>query len=419
GAERAVELIIALLGAKVRKQSTAEARDHSRVLSQLAARLLTRETPRQRHHAQHLGMLDQRLEQPRLRGNRQLQHDPLVDPVEVLQNLLEQHAVGGIALGAFDVHLGLDDRHQPVRQHRAGDVELLGHHGRDARPVGEVDHRPFLGPEHAELFRPLEKAGELRHRLHQLDAVRFLFQPLVDLDERHHAPVDQRLRCELAADLPVHRPLEQDRADHLAGAEARRADDSAAHLVDQAEHFLVVRPRALLDPVALERLGRGPARLVERGDEPIALLDFPHHVRLVHAHPCCSNAATPGSVRPSIHSRNAPPAVETNENSSATPAWFKAATVSPPPATDTSEPSLVSAAAVFASPTVAWSNGSVSNAPRGPFHTSVRQVLRTSASASTAVGPTSRIISSAATSWTLTVRTPGGLAANSFATTTS
>src|SRR5206468_12558785 len=33
-----------------------------------------------------------------------------------------------------------------------------------------------------------------------------------------------------------------------------------------------------------------------------------------------SNAATPGSVRPSIHSRNAPPAVETKVKSSATPA---------------------------------------------------------------------------------------------------
>src|SRR4029079_8241936 len=109
-----------------------------------------------------------------------------------------------------------------------------------------------------------------------------------------------------------------------------------------------------------------------------------HHFRLVHDFPCCSNAATPGSVRPSIHSRNAPPAVETKLNSPATPAWLSAATVSPPPATETSEPSLVSAAAVFASATVAASNGGVSNAPSGPFHTRVRQVLRTSASASTA-----------------------------------
>src|SRR5438270_12798073 len=132
-----------------------------------------------------------------------------------------------------------------------------------------------------------------------------------------------------------------------------------------------------------------------------------------------SSAATPGSVRPSIHPRNAPPAVETKVKSCATPAWLSAATVSPPPATDTSDPSLVSAAAVFASATVAASNGGTSNAPSGPFQTSVRQVFSTSASASTAAGPMSRIISPGATSCTLTMRMPGGLGLSSFATTTS
>jgi phosphoglycerate kinase len=45
---------------------------------------------------------------------------------------------------------------------------------------------------------------------------------------------------------------------------------------------------------------------------------------------------------------------------------------------------LVSAAAVRASATVAASKGAISNAPIGPFQTSVRQVLSASASASTA-----------------------------------
>src|SRR3954447_19335596 len=151
-------------------------------------------------------------------------------------------------------------------------------------------------------------------------------------------------------------------------------------------------------------------------DVPYPKHDMVHRSNFDHWR---TSAATPGSMRPSIHSRNAPPAVETNVKSPATPAWFKAATVSPPPATESSEPSLVSAAAVLASATVAASNGGVSNAPSGPFHTSVRQVLSTSASASTAAGPMSRIISSGATSCTLQVLTPGGSGANSFATTTS
>src|SRR5690606_37987402 len=116
------------------------------------------------------------------------------------------------------------------------------------------------------------------------------------------------------------------------------------------------------------------------------------------------SAATPGSSLPSIHSRKAPPAVETNEKSAATPAWLSAATVSPPPATETSEPSAVSAAAVRASATVAVSKGASSNAPSGPFHTRVRQVLSTSPSASTAAGPTSRIISPSSSAFTLAMR---------------
>src|SRR3546814_11057979 len=80
--------------------------------------------------------------------------------------------------------------------------------------------------------------------------------------------------------------------------------------------------------------------------------------------------------------------VETKVKSPATPAWLSAATVSPPPATEVSEPSRVSAAAVLASATVAVSKGGVSNAPSGPFHTKVRQFLSTSARASTAAGPT-------------------------------
>src|SRR4051794_12394357 len=154
----------------------------------------------------------------------------------------------------------------------------------------------------------------------------------------------------------------------------------------------------------------------DRLDVPYAEDDMVNGANVDHWR---SRAATPGSVRPSIHSRNAPPAVETKAKSPATPAWLSAATVSPPPATDTSEPSLVSAAAVLASATVAVSNGGVSNAPSGPFQTKVRQVFNTSASASTAAGPMSRIISSDATSWTLQVRKLGGLGANSFATTRS
>ncbi len=84
-------------------------------------------------------------------------------------------------------------------------------------------------------------------------------------------------------------------------------------------------------------------------------------------------AATPGSTLPSIHSRNAPPAVEMKVKSSAAPAWFRAETVSPPPATDTSLPSRVRRAATWAAAVVAASNGAISKAPSGPFQIRVLQ----------------------------------------------
>src|SRR3546814_16679355 len=87
------------------------------------------------------------------------------------------------------------------------------------------------------------------------------------------------------------------------------------------------------------------------------------------------SASTPGNALPSIHSRKAPPAVETKVKSPATPAWLSAATVSPPPATEVSEPSRVSAAAVLASATVAVSKGGVSNAQSGQLHNKVRHFL--------------------------------------------
>jgi hypothetical protein len=85
---------------------------------------------------------------------------------------------------------------------------------------------------------------QLRHRLHQLNAVHFVFKTLVDLDEGDDATRDQRLRGGLAIDFAVHRAFEQDRADHLVAGEGRCGDDAAAHLVDQAEHLRFARIQA-------------------------------------------------------------------------------------------------------------------------------------------------------------------------------
>src|SRR3984893_7140188 len=83
------------------------------------------------------------------------------------------------------------------------------------------------------------------------------------------------------------------------------------------------------------------------------------------------STSTQGNGFPSIHSRNSPAADETWLKAWATPAWFSAATVSPPPATEISFLALVRSAACRAATMVPRSNGVISKAPSGPFQTSV------------------------------------------------
>src|SRR4029453_11172920 len=304
----------------------------------------------QRHDAQHLGMMDEWFEQTSRRRDRKLQHDFLAvgNLRQFLQEPGKQQPVAFVTIGTLDVHLRLDDRDHPVDEDLARHLELLGDEDSDAGPVRVVDYRTLLGAEYAEALGPLKQSVEPGIRLHHLDAVLFVLEALVDLDERDNALLDQRPRDRGSVHSPIHRPFEQYGADHLATTVAGRLDDPRAHLVDQVEHLLVARPFVASIAVTHKGLGRGPAALVKRGDEAAAVSDLLVHFGVWHVrHPAlCSRTATPGSVRPSIHSRNAPPAVETKVKSPATPAWFRAATGSPPPATQTTPPRRGSAAAL-------------------------------------------------------------------------
>jgi len=285
-AQRFVELRVAHLVAQVVQQRAAEAGDDATVLRQFGASLGAAEAAGQSDDAQHLGMIHQRIEQAWRSRQRQLQHHLLAlgQRVQILEDFLQQYLVGLGALGGLDVHFGLDDRHQSPGEHLAADVELLRDHGGDALAIGEVDDRPLLGAEHAQPLGAGEQGIEFGHRLHHLDAVRLVLQALVDLDEGDDAALDQRGRGRLAIDAAVHGAFEQDRAQHLLSTEGRRGDDAAAHRVDKAEHLLVVRPGAFLDAIALERLGRRTAALVERGDEAVTLGDLLLHILIQHLH---------------------------------------------------------------------------------------------------------------------------------------
>src|SRR3546814_2458944 len=81
-----------------------------------------------------------RVEEAGLGRVRQFQHDRRAGPgVERRERFLEQQSVRGVALGALDIHLGLNDRDKAVRRDARGFGELLFDDRLDPCGVGEID----------------------------------------------------------------------------------------------------------------------------------------------------------------------------------------------------------------------------------------------------------------------------------------
>ena len=197
-------------------------------------------------------MVDQRLVETVHRGQRQLQHDLPVHAVQSLQDFIPQDLLGLGLVHDLDVHFRLQDRHQAVAQNLPPDGELLIDVRGDALGVGRVDHRAHLGAEDTLRDGAFQKIVQIAHRLHHLNAVGLVHQPLVALQERNHALVFPEIGGGgLALERAVHGHLEQDRADHLLAGEGRGAHDARPHLVDQVEHLGFRAVAVLVDPVEL------------------------------------------------------------------------------------------------------------------------------------------------------------------------
>ena len=99
------------------------------------------------------------------------------------------------------------------------------------------------------------------------------------------------------------------------------------------------------------------------------------------------SAATPGSTLPSRNSSDAPPPVETCVIFLATPAFFTALALSPPPMTVVA-PLSASSLAMAKVPSANFGN---SNTPIGPFQTTSLAASSTSPNAAMLFGPMSRM----------------------------
>ena len=221
-----------------------------------------------------------------LGGQGQLEHHfrALGQTVELAQDFLFQQRLGLGLGGGVDVDLGLHDRDQPGGNHLARKVELLLDHGADAVAVGLVDDRAFLGPEDALFGSRAQRGGKAGDGVHQLHGARPLGQPLVDLEERHHAA--------FVPDVVGHLPaihafaqgaFEQDGTDDLVAVEIGGLHDPGAHLLDFGEHRLFAVIVGGLHPVERQRLRGRAAALVQGGDEPPAAGNAIAFFRIGHA----------------------------------------------------------------------------------------------------------------------------------------
>src|SRR5438094_1659010 len=263
------------------------------------------------------------------RPDRLVRDDDVGEPVrrDLAQPLLDLVAQLALGVARLALVLGLtdtEDRHQPGRER-----------GRDLvreRAVGLVEVLAALGvAEHDTVDPQLDE-----HRRRDLAgerAARLLVHVLRVDGDAVGRPARGRQRGERHAHGDV---------DALAGAH-------------RGEELARLRLRLVHLPVA--------------GDERGA-----RHAR----------ASTPGSLRPSISSSEAPPPVETWSTRSSSPKRASAATLSPPPTT------VVAAVLATASATVRvpCANGPSSEAPIGPFQKTVPAPSIAPAYARAVAGPT-------------------------------
>lgn len=117
---------------------------------------------------------------------------------------------------------------------------------------------------------PGQHEVEVGHRLHELRAVGFVSQSLVDFEEGNDVLHDpQVLGGVPTVDVAVHGVLEKDGAEDAIAVETRTGDDPSAHLVHEGEHLVIAGVGAFVNAVALERLRAAATALVKRSDEAV------------------------------------------------------------------------------------------------------------------------------------------------------
>ena len=218
-------------------------------------------------------MLDDLLVEVVYRRESDLEHNGLVHLIEMSEDLTLEDLLSLSLIGAVDVHLGLEDRHQTVREDLLTPLKLLCHDSLDALLISLLDDTALLGTEDVVLHSILAEVVETGEVLHQLHAILLLAEALVDLEERNDVEVvPEVVRGLLAVDLTAHGALEEDHTDDLMLSKAGALDHTGTHLVDELKHLRLVAPGILGQTVGLQCLGRRATTLVKGTNKALAVL---------------------------------------------------------------------------------------------------------------------------------------------------
>ena len=111
----------------------------------------------------------------------------------------------------------------------------------------------------------LSSAAELRNWFHQLNAILFGCQALIDFQKWHDLLlVPEIIRSWLPQDFPIHCILKQDRTENPVAIEAGAGDDTRTHLMHEPHTSRLHWTRHRVDAVSSQRTGRAAATLVQR-----------------------------------------------------------------------------------------------------------------------------------------------------------
>ena len=156
----------------------------------------------------------------------------------------------------MNIHFRLDDGHEAGRENLRRHLELLVDDGLDAGGIGLLDDGAHFGSEDALGVGLIEQGANSGMGFINWTPSFSSARPLSTFrNGTTRFTVPEIVRGRLSLDVPVHRALEQDRAENSVAIKAGAGDDARAHLVDERKHLLVVGPCAFLDSVSRSALG--------------------------------------------------------------------------------------------------------------------------------------------------------------------